>query len=87
MNRAALLCGENLPESCPTQTPLGHPMSMDEHHFTLEFAQWTGEQLAEKIRFGYKHCGITSTINDPQQTNFRLGMAPYLSNAIKRRTN
>ena len=22
-------------------------MSMDEHHLTLEFAQWVGEQLAE----------------------------------------
>jgi peptidoglycan/LPS O-acetylase OafA/YrhL len=46
--KVELLCGENLPDSCPTQTPLGHPMSMDEHHLTLEFAQWTGEQLAVK---------------------------------------
>ena len=51
LDKVGLLCGENLPESCPTQTPLGHPMSMDEHHFTLEFAQWTGEQLAEKNPF------------------------------------
>ena len=48
VGKVELLCGENLPESCPTQTPLGHPMSMDEHHLTLEFAQWTGEQLAVK---------------------------------------
>ena len=48
VSKVALLCGENLPDSCPTQTPLGHPMSMDEHHLTLEFAQWTGEQLAMK---------------------------------------
>jgi hypothetical protein len=26
-------------------------MSMDEHHLTLEFAQWTGKQLAEKNPF------------------------------------
>jgi hypothetical protein len=48
LDKVALLCGENLPESCPTQTPLGHPIAMDEHHLTLEFAQWAGEQLAEK---------------------------------------
>ena len=51
LDKVALLCGESLPESCPTQTPLGHPMAMDEHHLTLEFAQWTGEQLAEKNPF------------------------------------
>jgi hypothetical protein len=48
VSKVALLCGKYLPDSCPTQTPLGHPMSMDEHHLTLEFAQWTGEQLAMK---------------------------------------
>lgn len=47
LDKIALLCGGNPPESCPTQTPQGHPMSMDEHHLTLEFAQWVGEQLAE----------------------------------------
>jgi hypothetical protein len=26
-------------------------MSMDEHHLTFEFAQWAGEQLAEKNPF------------------------------------
>ena len=51
LDKVALLCGERLPESCATQTPAGHPMSMDEHHLTLEFAQWTGEQLAEKNPF------------------------------------
>ena len=51
LDKVALLCGESLPDSCPTQTPLGHPMSIDEHHLTLEFAQWTGEQLAEKNPF------------------------------------
>jgi hypothetical protein len=48
VGKVELLCGVNLPESCPTQTPSGHPMSIDEHHLTLEFAQWTGEQLAVK---------------------------------------
>jgi peptidoglycan/LPS O-acetylase OafA/YrhL len=47
LDKVALLCGGKLPESCPAQTPQGHPMSMDEHHLTLEFAQWVGEQLAE----------------------------------------
>jgi hypothetical protein len=26
-------------------------MSMDEHHLTFEFAQWAGEELAEKNPF------------------------------------
>jgi hypothetical protein len=51
LEKVRLLCGKNLPESCPTQTPFGHPMSMDKHNLTLEYAQWTGEQLAEKNPF------------------------------------
>lgn len=47
LDKVALLCGSDPPKSCPTQTPLGHPMSMDEHHLTFEFAQWVGEKLAE----------------------------------------
>lgn len=46
-NKVSLLCRGELPASCPTQTPEGHPVSMDEHHMTFEFAAWTGWQLAE----------------------------------------
>ncbi|EAW41581.1 hypothetical protein MGP2080_02770 [marine gamma proteobacterium HTCC2080] len=48
LNKLDLLCNEQIPASCPTETPSGHPMSMDEHHLTLEFAQWIDRQLAEK---------------------------------------
>ena len=46
-DKTTLLCGDHLPTSCPTQTPDGHPFSIDRHHLTLEFAQWMGSQLAE----------------------------------------
>ena len=48
LNKLELLCSGQIPASCPTETPLGHPMSMDEHHLTFEFAQWIGEKLAER---------------------------------------
>lgn len=47
LNKLELLCSGQIPAPCPTETPLGHPMSMDEHHLTFEFAQWVGEKLAE----------------------------------------
>lgn len=47
LSKVSLLCRGELPASCPTQTPEGHPVSMDEHHMTFEFAAWTGGQLAE----------------------------------------
>ncbi len=46
LDKLGLLCSGQLPASCPTETPSGHPMSMDEHHLTLEFAQWIGKQVA-----------------------------------------
>tara|TARA_B100001057_G_scaffold130840_1_gene129926 strand:+ start:955 stop:2898 length:1944 start_codon:yes stop_codon:yes gene_type:complete len=47
-DKTTLLCGDKLPASCPTQTPDGHPFSIDRHHLTLEFAQWAGSQLSER---------------------------------------
>ena len=47
-DKTTLLCGDHPPTSCPTQTPNGHPFSIDRHHLTLEFAQWMGSQLAER---------------------------------------
>lgn len=47
LDKLNLLCGDEIPVSCPTQTPAGHPLSMDEHHLTFEFASWIGEKLAE----------------------------------------
>ena len=46
-DKVDLLCRGSLPESCPTQTPAGHPFSIDRHHLTLEFAEWVGIKLSE----------------------------------------
>ena len=46
LDKTALLCGDTLPSSCPTQTPDGHPFSIDQHHLTFEFAQWVGVKLS-----------------------------------------
>ncbi len=46
-NKQALLCGNDLPESCATRTPDGHPAFVDQHHLTQEFAVWVGSLLAE----------------------------------------
>jgi hypothetical protein len=46
LDKTALLCGDTLPSSCPTQTPDGHPFSIDQHHLTFEFAQWIGVKLS-----------------------------------------
>ena len=48
LDKTSLLCGDDLPTSCATQTPDGHPFSIDRHHLTLEFAQWVGSELAER---------------------------------------
>ena len=47
-DKTTLLCGDHVPTSCATQTPDGHPFSIDRHHLTLEFAQWVGSQLSER---------------------------------------
>lgn len=47
LDKLELLCSGQIPASCPTETPVGDPMSMDEHHLTFEFAQWIGEKLAK----------------------------------------
>lgn len=48
LDKTALLCGDILPSSCPTQTPDGHPFSIDQHHLTFEFAQWIGAKLSNE---------------------------------------
>jgi peptidoglycan/LPS O-acetylase OafA/YrhL len=45
LSKVHLLCGDTLPDSCATETPDGHPFSVDRHHLTLEFSQWAGQQL------------------------------------------
>ncbi|MGD2008456.1 MAG: hypothetical protein PVJ95_09300, partial [Cellvibrionales bacterium] len=46
-NKHRLLCGEDKPASCATSTPDGHPVFIDQHHLTREFAVWVGSLLAE----------------------------------------
>ena len=46
VDKRSLLCkGEN-PASCATSTPDGHPVFVDQHHLTREFAVWAGSRLA-----------------------------------------
>ena len=46
VDKVALLCSSTSVDSCPTETPDGHPMFVDEHHLTWEFAQYLGEKIA-----------------------------------------
>ena len=46
VDKVALLCGSTSIGSCPTETSDGHPMFVDEHHLTWEFAQYLGEKIA-----------------------------------------
>ncbi len=46
-NKLDLLCGASRPASCPTSTPEGDPVFVDQHHLTREFAAWIGRRLAE----------------------------------------
>ncbi len=44
-SKTGLMCSTGELQSCPTQTPDGHPMFVDRHHLTLDFATWVGEEL------------------------------------------
>lgn len=46
-DKVGLLCPDRALEKCPATTPDGHPMFVDRHHLTYEFAAWMGERLAE----------------------------------------
>lgn len=46
VSKIALLCANDSPESCVTETPDGHPMYIDQRHMTYEFATFVGNQLA-----------------------------------------
>lgn len=48
LSKVELLCDDGSLDTCLTQSPNGHPMFVDRHHFTLEFAYWAGKQLAEQ---------------------------------------
>lgn len=41
-----LLCDDELPESCKSQTPNGVPLIYDRHHLSFEFAQYAGQKFA-----------------------------------------
>lgn len=43
-----LLCGDQLPESCKSQTPDGVPFIYDRHHLSFEFAQYAGQKFADE---------------------------------------
>ena len=47
VDKVALLCRENVLSSCETRTPDGHPMFVDRHHLTWEFASYLGNLIAE----------------------------------------
>ena len=66
LNKLDLLCNEQIPASCPTETPSGHPMSMDEHHLTLEFAQWIGRH-AEKQPLWLRELRYTEDDKEPRR--------------------
>ena len=67
LSKLDLLCNEQIPASCPTETPSGHPMSMDEHHLTLEFAQWIGGKLAEKQPLWLRELRYTEDDKEPRR--------------------
>ena len=48
VDKVALLCNGEVPESCQVSTPDGHPMSMDKHHLTYEFAQHLGDRIRQE---------------------------------------
>jgi len=41
----ALLCASEEIDSCEVITPEGHPIAMDRHHLTYEFATYIGQKL------------------------------------------
>jgi len=48
LSRFALLCGDEVPDSCAYSTPDGYPVYWDTRHFSYEFAQWSGRLFAER---------------------------------------
>jgi hypothetical protein len=48
VNKVKFLCDEEVPDSCQVATPDGHPMSMDKHHLTYEFAQYLGYRIRQE---------------------------------------
>ena len=48
IDRFKLLCGDNIPQDCETQTPEGVIVMYDTHHLSYEFALYTGRKYAQK---------------------------------------
>ena len=48
VNKVEFLCDDKIPESCQVATPDGHPMSVDKHHLTYEFAQYLGNRIRQE---------------------------------------
>ncbi len=44
-DKMALLCASEEIDSCEVITPEGHPIAMDRHHLTYEFATYIGQKL------------------------------------------
>jgi len=48
LNKGELLCGEDIPVSCESRTSNFKPYTYDEHHLSLEFAQYAGRKFADE---------------------------------------
>ena len=48
IDRGKLLCGDNIPEDCETETPDGVPFMYDTHHLSYEFAYYSGQKYVRE---------------------------------------
>jgi len=48
IDRFKLLCGDNIPQDCETQTPEGVIVMYDTHHLSYEFALYAGRKYAQE---------------------------------------
>ncbi len=48
LDKGDLLCGEDIPASCESQASNRKPYTYDEHHLSLEFAQYAGRKFADE---------------------------------------
>lgn len=48
INYGDLLCNDDIPESCESQTPNGTTLMYDRHHLSFEFAQYAGQKFTKE---------------------------------------